>query len=503
MNDVHFPSNRRTGRLWLAGLAVLALLGGAAWRGIDAQTTTHAAATITSPIAHTVAGGRDSYADVVDVVSPAVVTIRAEGKAKALPTEFELPNDDVLRQFFDRFERGPRGPRAQKQRALGSGVIVTTDGYLLTNHHVVDGADDVNVDLTDGRTFTAKVIGTDQPSDLALLKISGADLHPVAFGNSDRVKVGDVVLAVGNPLGVGQTVTMGIISAKGRSTAVGDGSYEDFLQTDAPINHGNSGGALVNTTGELVGINSQILSNSNGNIGIGFSIPANMAKRVMEDLRTKGRVARAQLGVTVQGITSDMAANLGLKQARGAIVSAVAPGSAAERAGIKRGDVIESFNGQPAHDTNTLRNRVAEAGPGTTADVSILRDGSERHLSLKLDEARPVRSARRGDGQRDGAEANDRTALGVSVTPLTPDLAARVRAPKDVHGLLVRDVTADGRGADAGIRSGDVIEEVNRQPVHTVEELRAALKRSADKPVLLLINRQGSDIFMTVPLAKN
>jgi len=502
-NDVHFPSSRRTGRLWLAGLAVLALVSGAAWRGVDAQTTTAPAAKAAPPIAHALAAGRDSYADVVDVVSPAVVTIRAAGKARALPTEFQFPDDDAFRQFFgDRFGRAPREMRPQKQQALGSGVIVSTDGYLLTNHHVVDGADDIKVDLTDGRTFTAKVIGTDQASDLALLKISGADLHPVAFGNSDHVRVGDVVLAVGNPLGVGQTVTMGIVSAKGRSTSVGDGSYEDFLQTDAPINHGNSGGALVNSTGELVGINSQILSESGGNIGIGFSIPANMAKRVMDDLRTKGRVTRAQLGVTVQGVTSDMASNLGLKQASGAIVSAVSPGSAAERAGMKRGDVIQSFNGQPVHDTNTLRNRVAEAGPGTAADVAILRDGSERHLSVKLDEASPARSARRGGGERDGADASDSSALGVSVTPVTPELAARLGAPKDARGLLVQDVAADGRAANAGIRTGDVIEEVNRQPVQTVEDLRAGLKRSTDKPVLLLINRQGASVFVTVPLAQ-
>src|SRR5213078_1818136 len=198
---------------------------------------------------------------------------------------------------------------------------------------------------------------------LALLKVTATDLHSLPLGNSDAVQVGDVVLAVGNPLGIGQTVTMGIISAKNRQTDTGDGSYEDFLQTDAPINHGNSGGALVNTKGELVGINSQILSTSDGNIGIGFAIPANMAKHVMEQLRTKGKVTRAQLGVTVQGITPEMAESLGLKQPTGAIVGSVASGSAAEHAGVKRGDVIQSFNGQPVHDINTLHNRVAEAGP--------------------------------------------------------------------------------------------------------------------------------------------
>src|ERR1019366_9505794 len=234
--------------------------------------------------------------------------------------------------------------------------------------------------LTDGRTMSAKLVGTDKASDLALLKISASGLHPIALGNSDAVQVGDVVLAVGNPLNLGQTVTMGIISAKGRSTTVGDGGYEDFLQTDAPINHGNSGGALVNMKGELVGINSQILSSNDGNIRIGFAIPSNMAKNVMEQLRTSGKVTRAQLGVTVQGITPEMAENLGLKQATGAIVSSVSAGSAAEKAGMTRGDVIESFNGMPVHDSNTLRNRVAESGPGSTANVVVLRDGSEKKL---------------------------------------------------------------------------------------------------------------------------
>jgi serine protease Do len=378
-------------------------------------------------------------------------------------------------------------------------VIVTADGYILTNNHVVENADEIKVDLNDDRTVTAKLVGTDKPSDLALIKIDAADLHPIALGNSDAVKVGDVVLALGNPLGVGQTVTMGIISAKGRSTGVGDGDYEDFLQTDAPINHGNSGGALVNTKGELVGINSQILSSNDGNIGIGFAIPANMAKNVMEQLRTKGKVTRSQLGVTVQTVTSDLAEGLGLKQAHGAVVSSVAPGSAAERAGVKRGDVIESFNGQAVHDTNTLRNRVAEAGPGSTAELVIVRDGSEKKLSVKLDEANPEKLARgRGDREDDSAAPDDKAALGVSVAPLTPELRDRARAPKDVQGLVVQDVNPDGRAAAAGIQPGDIIQEVNRQPVKSVDDLRSALKKTTDRPTLLLVNRQGNDIFVTV-----
>jgi serine protease Do len=288
---------------------------------------------------------------------------------------------------------------------------------------------------------------------------------------------------------------MGIISAKSRSTGVGDGSYEDFLQTDAPINHGNSGGALVNTKGELVGINSQIVSNSDANIGIGFAIPSNMAKHVMDDLRAKGKVTRSQLGVTVQRVTPDLASSLGLKESAGVLVSNVMPDSAAEHAGIKRGDVIKSFNGVAVHDTNSLRNRVADAGPGSSADLVIVRDGNERHVTARLDEASPERLARRDDPDGDDS---GKAALGVSVTPLTPELADRVRAPRNAQGLLVEDVDPDGRAADAGIRAGDIIQEANRQPVKTVDELRSAARRAGDKPLLLLVNRQGRDVFVTV-----
>jgi serine protease Do len=494
----HHNLGQRAKRTGLALAAAAALVGGAAWHRLDAQTT-NKAATVTAPtttITHAIAGGRDSYADVVGAAAPAVVTIRTQGKARVSPTQFGMPDDqeDMLRRFFgEQFgQRGQRTPRQfapRQQRGLGSGVIVSNDGYILTNNHVVDGADEIKVETTDDRSFSAKLIGSDKASDLALIKVTAADLRPIALGNSEGVKVGDVVLAVGNP------VTMGIISAKGRSTGVGDGGYEDFLQTDAPINHGNSGGALVNTKGELVGINSQILSESGGNIGIGFAIPVNMAKNVMEQLRTKGKVTRSQLGVTVQGVTSDLAESLGLKDSTGAIVSSVAAGSAAERAGVKRGDVIRSFNGIAVHDTNTLRNRVAEAGPGTTSELVIVRDGSEKRLSVKLDEANPDKSARM---DRDEPSVDDTAALGVSVTPLTPELAARAKAPKDATGLFVEDVDPDGRAAAAGIQPGDIIQEANRQAVTSVDELRSAVKKSAEKPTLLLINRQGNDLFITV-----
>ena len=498
MGSLYRGSHQRV-RTGLAILAGATLLAGATWRGVaaDAETAAAVAQSATGPVTARAAldGGRDSYADIVKIAAPAVVTIRTEGRARLSPTQFQ-GDEDLLRRFFgDQFDRNqtPR-QRMPRQRGLGSGVIVSADGYILTNHHVIDNADNILVDLSDNRTVKAKLVGSDEPSDLALLKIDETNLKPLGLGNSDAVQVGDVVLAVGNPLGIGQTVTMGIVSAKGRSTGVGDGGYEDFLQTDAPINHGNSGGALVNTKGELVGINSQILSVSDGNIGIGFAIPANMARHVMDELRTEGRVRRAQLGVTVQPLTSDLAESLGIKQVSGAVVSNVETGSAADHAGVKRGDVIKSFNGQPVDDTNSLRNRVAAAAPGSAAKVVVLRDGGERELTVQLDEAAVSKNARRG-GE---SQSDDHAALGVSVAPLTPELAARVGVDRDTKGLLVQDVDPDGRAAAAGILPRDVIQEVNRKPVQTVDELRAAVKTSSDRPVLLLVNREGRDLFVTV-----
>jgi serine protease Do len=494
------PWARRTG---LALTATALLVAGAAWGGLASITHASASQRLAAsapPIAHPVAAGRDSYADVVKVVAPAVVTIRVEGKATMSPTAFD--DDDQLRRFFgDQFDvprgsRGPRGPRSYTQRGLGSGVVVSADGYILTNHHVVNGADTMTVDFADGRTFRAKLVGSDEPSDLAVLKIDATNLKTLALGNSDQTEVGDVVLAVGNPLGVGETVTMGIVSAKGRQTdnERGDRTYQDFIQTDAPINQGNSGGALVNMKGELIGINSQIVSPSQGNIGLGFAIPVNMARHVMDDLRKDGHVRRAQLGVSVQPVTSDLAQSLGLKEVGGAIVSSVASGSAADHAGVKRGDVIKSFNGQPVQDINSLRNRVAEAAPGSSATMVIVRDGSERDVTVKLDEAGSSKSARRETDDTSG----DKAALGVSVAPLTAETAARAGLQKAARGLVVEEVSPDGRAAKAGIEQGDIIQEVNRQPVQSVDELRAAIRRTPDRPALLLVHRGEQDLFVTV-----
>jgi Do/DeqQ family serine protease len=333
------------------------------------------------------AGPVVSYADVVSRVSPAVITIHSEMRVRA-PQQYPFMDDPMFRQFFG--DRLPQQMPEQRRSGLGSGVIISTDGYILTNHHVIDGAEQIKVDLNDNRTLDAKVVGFDPPSDLAVLKIDATNLPVLALGDSDRVRVGDVVLAIGNPLGIGQTVTMGIISAKGRQTGLSNGSFEDFLQTDAPVNQGNSGGALVSTNSELIGINSQILSPSGGSIGIGFAIPSNMARTVTDALVKTGKVRRGQLGIVVVRPNSEAAKALAIKENKGLVVAQVQPGGAAERAGLKTGDVIISFNGVEEIDPNVFRNQVASTAPGSEVTLTILRDGREQRVSARLGEFIPA-----------------------------------------------------------------------------------------------------------------
>jgi len=441
---------------------------------------------------------QNSYADLVARVAPAVVTVRSERRGRAAQ-QHPFMDDPRFREFFgDRLPRGPQTPR--REEGLGSGVIVTADGYILTNHHVVDGADEVKVEMNDRRVMDAKVVGSDQPSDLAVLKINATNLPVLPLGNSDQVRVGDIALALGNPLGIGQTVTSGIISAKNRATGLGDGSFADFIQTDAPINRGNSGGALVNTNGELIGINSQILSPSGGSIGIGFAIPSNMAKGVMEQLVKNGKVRRGQLGVQIQDVTSDIAANLDLKEIRGVIIGAVTPGSAGERAGLKQGDVITALDNAPVNDVNGLRNRVASAAPGADVVLTIVRDGREQQVKATLGEF--TQTAQRGEdnsGSGDGAAGGESAGkLGIRAQSLTPELAAELQLQSGAQGVVVADVDPDGPAAVAGIQRGDVIVQVNRQPVRSTADLTAAIGRNATRPALLLINRRGTTSFLTV-----
>ncbi len=469
-------------------LGVVAMLGGgAAWWSnpdpVGAQAAT-VAAPATSPAA-------TSYADTVAKVSPAVVTVRVEKKATFEPTS-GLPDDPFFRRFFG--DRLPAPGRQPRQRGLGSGVIIQGDGRIVTNAHVVEGADRVRVTLTDGREFDAKVVGIDKPTDLAVLDVEATGLPTLPFGDSDKPRVGDVVLAIGNPLGVGQTVTMGILSAKGRDTgAGGDGSYEDFLQTDAPINHGNSGGALVTAQGELIGINSQILSPSGGNIGIGFSIPASMARHVVSEIVDHGEVRRSRMGVTIQPVTADIARSLNLPSVKGAIVNGVEPGSPADRAGLETGDVITKFNGQAVESGNDLRNLVASTAPGSKATVTIVRQGRTQDVAVQLANAR-----RDADGPRArSGEPGTDDELGLTVEPLTPQLANRLQVPRDTDGVVVTGIDPDGRAADAGLREGDVIRQVDGKAIRSAAELRSALGRS-DRPALVLVQRGENSFFATV-----
>ncbi|MEO6004025.1 MAG: DegQ family serine endoprotease [Opitutus sp.] len=449
-----------------------------------------------------------SYAPVVKKAAPSVVKVQVTEKAKNVSGS-DLPpflNQPGFREFFgDQFGQGRRGTlRQPPQEGLGSGVIVSPDGYILTNSHVVKGADTIKVSLGDGRDLNAKVVGTDPQTDLAVIKIDAKDLPAITFADSDKVEVGDRVLAVGNPFGIGQTVTSGMVSGLGRATMGLD--YEDFIQTDAAINPGNSGGALVDAEARLVGINTAILSRTGGFQGIGFAIPANLARNVMEQLVSTGKVVRGYLGVTMQDINPELADQFKLTTRQGALVADVVPESPADKAGVKGGDVIVALQGKPVTDSRHLKLAVANVAPGQKVNAQVLREGKKVDVEFTV-AARPTdRALARGEGRsgrlgQDDAENDDDTGTlnGVGVGDIDPQTRREFDVPAKVRGALVTSVDPDSAAAAAGLQPGDVIQEINRQPVKTADEaVKLTEKTGESKKTLLRVWSQRGSRYVVV-----
>ncbi len=438
------------------------------------------------------------FESAADKVSPAVVPIFSEQEVK-VASPFGSP-EDPFREFFgdDFFKRffgtPPQGDQKQTVRGLGSGVIVSSDGYILTNNHVVDGADKLTVVLSDKRKYTAKIIGADPQTDVAVIKIAAKDLPAADLGNSDDVKVGQWVIAVGNPFQLMHTVTTGIISAKGRSN-VGLADYEDFIQTDASINPGNSGGALADLDGNVIAINTAISSPSGGNVGIGFAIPINMAKKVMDQLIDKGKISRGYLALMPQDIDDNLAKAMNLKSTEGALVSNVTPEGPADKAGIKRGDVITEFNGAKVPNSTELRNMVAAMNPGSAVKITLLRDGREMQVTVVLGERPRGRGGREPQEEQQPDEQTSKK-LGLSMQNLTPDIAQQLGYQNE-RGVVITDVTSGSPADEAGLQQGDLIKEVNRVAVRTVQEVNRIIKSLRGGDSIALLVRRGENTFYT------
>jgi serine protease Do len=434
---------------------------------------------------------RTGFAPIVKKVLPTVVNVSS---TKVVKTQFggQMPDEDLFRQFFGEGRGMPNPPRGQREHGLGSGVIVSPEGYILTNNHVVDGAAEVKVTLSDKREYKARVVGTDPKVDIAVLKIDASDLPSIVVGDSSKIQIGDYALAVGNPFGVGKTVTMGIVSATGRSN-LGIEAYEDFIQTDAPINPGNSGGALINDRGELIGINTAILAHgSEGNQGIGFAVPVNLARTVMDQILKNGKVTRAYLGIVPQDVTPAIAKAFGEKEPAGALVGEVSANSPAQKSGLENGDIILELNGKPLEGANQLRMTISMMSPGTTVHLKVWRNGADRDFTVTLGEL-PVEQA--SAEQEPGGTKSELS--GISVQDLDARTARQLGVPSNTTGVVITGINPSSPAADSGLQRGDVIEEVNRKPVHNTADFEAAMRGSKDQ-TLLLVNRQGSTMYVAV-----
>jgi serine protease Do len=495
----------KTRRLGLAGAAgALVLLG-----GLAAHAAFHDVAHISLKLADPNEGpARITMAPAANRAMPSVVKISMTKVVKT-PAAFSPGDDggfnDPFQQFFGGNPFGDDGgngsgrhsrrfqspPQQHREGGLGSGVIVSPDGYILTNNHVVDGASTVTVTLPDRREFKAKVVGADPKTDIAVVKIDASNLPAITIGDSSKLQVGDAVLAIGNPYGIGQTVTAGIVSATGR-TDLGIEEYENFIQTDASINPGNSGGALVNDRGELVGINTAILApGSGGNQGIGFAVPVNLARNVMDEIATNGHVTRTYLGVTVQDVTPALQKAMHLETLNGALVSSVAPNSPAQKAGLQAGDVILAMNGDRVGQSNDLRMNVSIMKPDQTVHLKINRNGQVMEVPVTVG----VMPGEKVERAANNAGESESVLNGIQVQTLDEQTAQQLHLPAGTRGVVVTNVDPNSDAAAQGLQEGDVIQQVNRQPVANVQDLHRALGKSSGDP-LLLVNRNGNQIFI-------
>lgn len=462
---------------------------GSGWVG----TASSAPASGSGPVVSVDGNG---FSPIAKATMPAVVNISTSRTIRQSGAQVNpFMNDPMFRQFFgDEFFRQFQVPRERQENSLGSGVIVASDGIIVTNAHVIDKADNIKVLLSDKREFTGKVVGVDMKTDIAVIRIAAKDLPTISWGDSDKLEVGQYVLAIGNPFGLNSTVTLGIVSAIGRS-GMGIEDYENFIQTDAAINPGNSGGAMINTRGELVGINTAIISRSGGYMGIGFAIPSNMARRVTDSLIKHGKVVRGYLGVQIQDVSSEMAKQFGLKDAHGALVSDVVAGSPADKAGVKAGDVITKFDGKEIDNSTALRNRVADTAIDSSAALEVVRDKKPTTLNVKIAEQPKDMNVAAGSVKGNGASV---ALAGLEVRNLTRDEAQQLGL-RGTTGVLIADVESGSAADQAGIQQGDVILELNRKPVKNVDDYRKIAKSiGKDEAALLLIARQGGRLFVAI-----
>lgn len=451
----------------------------------------------------------NSFADLAEQVSPAVVNITTTSVVSQPTAGPGFPEGSPFSELFREFgfpgmpgapEGMPRQRSPQRSNALGSGFVISSDGFIVTNNHVIDGADQIEVEFYSGERLPAEVVGTDPNTDVALLKVESDEAIPfVEFGDSDAARVGDWVLAMGNPLGQGFSASSGIVSARNRELS---GTYDDYLQTDAAINRGNSGGPLFNLRGEVIGVNTAILSPNGGSIGIGFSMASNVVSQVVDQLQEFGETRRGWLGVMIQDVTPEMAEAMGLSVASGAMITDVPEGPARE-AGLRTGDVITQFDGTPVEDTRGLVRRVAEAPAGETVAVIVMREGSEETLDVTLGRRETAQGGSATGPQAPSDEPMESDVLGMSVTVLTPDMAEELGAPRDASGLAITGIDPEGPAAEKGLAAGDIITDVNQQPVASVADLNARVEEAREagrRSVLLLVRRGGEPLFVALPI---